>query len=146
MCEGYPDLEEAENIRLIHRSRRSHRGRNAGGGIAIAYNKTRIRLNEYKFKHGNAELVCATGKVLNNPRSIVLIGAYIPPKNTKRQDEETFEYISDLILKVKDEMNDPIIILAGDFNRRNISKAYDCLLYTSPSPRDLSTSRMPSSA
>ena len=25
-------------------------------------------------------------------------------------------------------------------------KIYDCLLYTSPSPRDLSTSRMPSSA
>ena len=25
-------------------------------------------------------------------------------------------------------------------------KYYDCLLYTSPSPRDLSTSRMPSSA
>ena len=28
----------------------------------------------------------------------------------------------------------------------NISKNYGCLLYTSPSPRDLSTSRMPSSA
>ena len=26
------------------------------------------------------------------------------------------------------------------------ASAYDCLLYTSPSPRDLSTSRMPSSA
>ena len=26
------------------------------------------------------------------------------------------------------------------------SNSYDCLLYTSPSPRDLSTSRMPSSA
>ena len=26
------------------------------------------------------------------------------------------------------------------------ARAYDCLLYTSPSPRDLSTSRMPSSA
>ena len=26
------------------------------------------------------------------------------------------------------------------------SKYWDCLLYTSPSPRDLSTSRMPSSA
>ena len=25
-------------------------------------------------------------------------------------------------------------------------RAYNCLLYTSPSPRDLSTSRMPSSA
>ena len=27
-----------------------------------------------------------------------------------------------------------------------VAKAYHCLLYTSPSPRDLSTSRMPSSA
>ena len=29
---------------------------------------------------------------------------------------------------------------------KNYVDAYDCLLYTSPSPRDLSTSRMPSSA
>ena len=29
---------------------------------------------------------------------------------------------------------------------REIIKDYACLLYTSPSPRDLSTSRMPSSA
>ena len=29
---------------------------------------------------------------------------------------------------------------------KEIGRAYDCLLYTSPSPRDLSTSRMPSSA
>ena len=31
------------------------------------------------------------------------------------------------------------------FKRLN-NKGIDCLLYTSPSPRDLSTSRMPSSA
>ena len=30
--------------------------------------------------------------------------------------------------------------------RRDEREYYDCLLYTSPSPRDLSTSRMPSSA
>ena len=30
--------------------------------------------------------------------------------------------------------------------RRTQPSAYSCLLYTSPSPRDLSTSRMPSSA
>ena len=29
---------------------------------------------------------------------------------------------------------------------RSFKEAKDCLLYTSPSPRDLSTSRMPSSA
>ena len=29
---------------------------------------------------------------------------------------------------------------------KGVAKAFGCLLYTSPSPRDLSTSRMPSSA
>ena len=36
------------------------------------------------------------------------------------------------------------IPLGGDFLRENLS--WICLLYTSPSPRDLSASRMPSSA
>ena len=31
-------------------------------------------------------------------------------------------------------------------NSINLEEGYGCLLYTSPSPRDLSTSRMPSSA
>ena len=34
----------------------------------------------------------------------------------------------------------------GRFRHENIARAEPCLLYTSPSPRDLSTSRMPSSA
>ena len=35
----------------------------------------------------------------------------------------------------------------GSARGDNLDKRfYDCLLYTSPSPRDLSTSRMPSSA
>eukprot|EP00829_Urostomides_striatus_P015165 TRINITY_DN4698_c0_g1_i1.p4 TRINITY_DN4698_c0_g1~~TRINITY_DN4698_c0_g1_i1.p4 ORF type:complete len:110 (-),score=48.27 TRINITY_DN4698_c0_g1_i1:10-315(-) len=41
------------------------------------------------------------------------------------------------------------LILAGEYHLRNIAipaGSNSCLLYTSPSPRDLSTSRMPSSA
>ena len=33
-----------------------------------------------------------------------------------------------------------------EVRKTNIAQPYICLLYTSPSPRDLSTSRMPSSA
>ena len=39
-----------------------------------------------------------------------------------------------------EKANDAIIQMIKDHQK------YDCLLYTSPSPRDLSTSRMPSSA
>ena len=35
---------------------------------------------------------------------------------------------------------------AKKFIEYSMSEGYTCLLYTSPSPRDLSTSRMPSSA
>ena len=37
-------------------------------------------------------------------------------------------------------------VLTREFNDRVVPGTKDCLLYTSPSPRDLSTSRMPSSA
>ena len=36
--------------------------------------------------------------------------------------------------------------VGGAVPQADFSKRYACLLYTSPSPRDLSTSRMPSSA
>ena len=40
-----------------------------------------------------------------------------------------------------------VAICEGDtYEGRTIAGTYTCLLYTSPSPRDLSTSRMPSSA
>ena len=40
-----------------------------------------------------------------------------------------------------------VLIGSRDAERANASaQEYSCLLYTSPSPRDLSTSRMPSSA
>ena len=41
-----------------------------------------------------------------------------------------------------DELNRTI----PDLSRMRFVRRYNCLLYTSPSPRDLSTSRMPSSA
>ena len=110
MYEGYIDLEESENLCIIHKSRKSNRGRNAGGGIAVVYNKMRIRLAEYSFKRGNIEIVCATGKIPDNPRKIAVIAAYIPPRNTAKQDKQTMECISDLIIKLKNDLNDPLIL------------------------------------
>ena len=45
-----------------------------------------------------------------------------------------------------DEERDVSTWLGNPMQREAFNKLYSCLLYTSPSPRDLSTSRMPSSA
>ena len=52
-----------------------------------------------------------------------------------------------LLKQMEKQLRQPI--LAGSFMSENYMSAgnnWNCLLYTSPSPRDLSTSRMPSSA
>ena len=57
------------------------------------------------------------------------------------EDVEMSQYVADRsrVNEDKIKQDDEIISQFGDYN-------YGCLLYTSPSPRDLSTSRMPSSA
>ena len=42
--------------------------------------------------------------------------------------------------------SDDVVLALAEAAQNIVKHAYSCLLYTSPSPRDLSTSRMPSSA
>ena len=41
---------------------------------------------------------------------------------------------------------EPFVVIGSKVKIKDNAKILSCLLYTSPSPRDLSTSRMPSSA
>ena len=76
-------------------------------------------------------------------------------KKKLREDEINFQklrsYRLDRVKKELEKNNLEACILFDPVNIRyaldtvNMS-VYNCLLYTSPSPRDLSTSRMPSSA
>ena len=34
------DLEHAENLKLLHKSRKTRRGKNAGGGVCVVYDKS----------------------------------------------------------------------------------------------------------
>ena len=74
-------------------------------------------------------------------------------KNSSPDKSYTNKLLNDknlILAKVKEEVGELIEAVEQDSNK--IHEAADviyhliCLLYTSPSPRDLSTSRMPSSA
>ena len=67
-------------------------------------------------------------------------GDKIRPKSTREHLLSIYGYITGLKKDVK-HMHDGIHDLGG-----KIDKIYCCLLYTSPSPRDVEESRMPSSA
>ena len=67
-------------------------------------------------------------------------------ENTKKElQSAAFERLISHLRERKDVQNIDLMNLAG-FCRNCLSKWYSCLLYTSPSPRDATLSRMPSSA
>ena len=69
-------------------------------------------------------------------------------KDSDRYAKETLQrlitYFGKGLSNVVNIIDPEVIVLGGGLS--NIDELYGCLLYTSPSPRDLSTSRMPSSA
>ena len=74
------------------------------------------------------------------PRRSVL---YMPGANTRALEKARTLPADALIF----DLEDAVAPDAKDTARGNVvAAAKSCLLYTSPSPRDLSTSRMPSSA
>ena len=60
------------------------------------------------------------------------------------------EFLDDLIRTIEIQTLTDYEVIVSDHSEnndiKNVVKHYDCLLYTSPSPRDRQKSRMPSSA
>ena len=71
---------------------------------------------------------------------------HITAEELVEQESESFDVVS--CLEVIEHVPDPgqLIKACADLLKPNGQMFLSCLLYTSPSPRDLSTSRMPSSA
>ena len=64
----------------------------------------------------------------------------------RTDDARKLAYEADLDLVEVAPKAKPPVAKIMDYGKFKYEQAQNCLLYTSPSPRDLSTSRMPSSA
>ena len=117
------DLEFGSNLRTIHKSRKSRRGRTAGGGICIIFNKSKIHLKERNIRRGKSEIVCATGNIPTVARKVLVFGIYIPPNIKAKQAHNALESLSNAIGQAKIEYSDPLIIIEGDFNQWNVGEA-----------------------
>ena len=119
------DLELGENIKLIHRNRKSRRGRTAGGGVLIAFDQTKVRLKERTIRRGQSEVVCAVGRKTGLSRQILVMSVYLPPKLSIAKSKEALEFVNEAVGRAKEDLNDPIIIIGGDFNNFCIGEAID---------------------
>ena len=92
--------------------------------MAIAYDTRRAKLKKYAVQNNKYEIICATGKINNNSRKVAIICVYLPPKQTIQVTKEVENCLADCILKLKSELNDPMIIVGGDLNKKSINDAF----------------------
>ena len=83
----------------------------------IAFNRMKMMLKERWIRRGKFELLCAEGKIAGVPCKVVVLGAYIPPKTRADTAKKIMESIHTAIESAKQDYNDPILIVGGDFNR-----------------------------
>ena len=122
------ELSNGYGLHIIYTNRRAKKGRNTGGGVCIVFRKSQICLKQYAFSRDGCEFIAAKGKLKGDTRTFFVIGTYIPPNLTKRQQEAYKDVLHNLMSKIKIEEKEPHIILAGDTNRLDLSEVTDDFL------------------
>lgn len=62
--------------------------------------------------------MCTVGKVPNVARKIAVFGVYLPAKMRAKQALNAMEMLAEEISRVKTELNDPMVVIGGDYNKK----------------------------
>ena len=119
------DIEQAAGIKFLCRNR-DGRSKQRGGGVAIAFRASACNFKERRVKRsGKAEILCAVGTVGEIKRRVVIFAMYLPPTMSTQELDALTESLATEIAATKVALGDPIIIVCGDMNGRQIQEAFD---------------------
>ena len=122
--ERLDELEDSAGIKIIHKSR-DGRKKKAGGGVAFAFctgtaNFKQLALKSRAREH---EVLGVVGRVAGVKRKVVIFTIYIPPATKAAEFEVLCGALTHEIAAARAALNDPIIFVGGDFNRRDVGPA-----------------------
>ena len=94
------------------------------GGVALIYRAATTKAKRYSFPNPESfEVLCSQLNISGVKRKLYVISAYMPPNYRIGRARSCIRYISDIILYIKDKVDDPLIHLAGDFNQWDVVEA-----------------------
>ena len=115
------DLVLGTGLQMLHQNRPPNQRGFSHGGVAVVYRETAMTLKKKRLHNPrNLEVMVATGSIKGCVRKVVVVGCYIPPNYSVPQGRSTMDFICGVISDIKREMDDPYIIVAGDFNQWKI--------------------------
>lgn len=114
------ELKYDKGLSILMKSRNGRRG----GGTAIVYRDKSISLKRHDFFTGTYEILAAKGTIASARKDIYIFAVYYPPSMTGEEVQRMNQLISDEVLKLKMNKDDPLVIIAGDMNLK------DCTVFT----------------
>ena len=67
----------------------------------------------------------ATGSIKGSARKVAVVGCYIPPNYSVPQARQTLDFICGAVTDIKREMDDPFVVVTGDFNQWKIHEVLE---------------------
>ena len=110
------DFKNKSGYDFLRKDRISDR---RGGGTAICFNSDRIHLSKAKIPPSKHEVMAAIGRRAGQRRKIAFVCVYVPPWYNAQQNASLYGYVNDVILALKNKYENPMLVLGGDFNRRD---------------------------
>ena len=111
-------------LRMIYKNRRVNTRGFAHGGVCITFKDSACNLKEMKLHNpGNYEVIAAAGSIKGCPRKIVVVGCYLPPNDPVGRGRGALDFITGVLSEAKRRYDDPILVLAGDFNQWDVGSA-----------------------
>ena len=122
--ERLDELEDSVGIKIIHKSR-DGRKKKAGGGVAFAFCTGTANFKQLALKSmtREQEVLAVVGRVAGVKRKIVVFTIYVPPATRATEFEVLCNALTHEIAAARAALNDPIIIVGGDFNRKDVGPA-----------------------
>ena len=112
--DGVP-LSLGEGIGVVHAGRPVGR---RGGGVGIFFRKSKMKVVDITPSLvSHSEIAVSLCSVRGLSRKIVCVGAYLTTALDERGAEAFLEKINYIIHQIKSKYVDPVIIVAGDWNR-----------------------------
>ena len=120
------DLEYGTNLKIVYKNRTDKRNgmRRVGGGVSVIFNKATCSFKERKMKGNGYELVAAVGRVGKIARPVAIFCIYVEPRMKVGELGELHSFLADQVLSIKTSCKDPLILVGGDINRRDLSPAF----------------------
>ena len=116
------EYEGATGIKVMHKSR-DGRKKKSGGGVAFDSGSCNFKNGTLKHVSKEAEVICAVGVVGKMARKVAVFGVYVPPSTPATVWESTKESITVEVDAVLKAYKNPIILVTGDFNHRDMGGA-----------------------